>query len=44
MGISHVIGNAATMVDDVGVIIVGILVCRLSTGVTVDSDKLLIKA
>ena len=42
MGVRHTIGNAATMVDDVGVVIFGILVRRLSTGVTIDNNKLLI--
>ena len=42
MGVRHAIGNTATMVDDVGVIIVSILVRRVSTSVTVDNDKLLI--
>ena len=42
MGDRHTIRNAATMVDDAGIIIVGIMVCRLSTSVTVDNDKLLI--
>ena len=44
VGVRHKIGNAADMVDDVGAIIVGILVCSLSTVVTVDSDKVLIYA
>ena len=42
VGVRHTIGNTATMVDDVGVVIVGILICRVSTGVTVYNDKLLI--
>ena len=42
VGVRYAIENAATMVDDVGVVIVGILVCRMSTGVTIDNDKLLI--
>ena len=42
MGVRHTIGNTATMVDDVGDIIVSILVRRVSTSVIVDNDKLLI--
>ena len=42
VGVMHAIGNAATIVDDVGVVIVGVFVRRLSTGVTIDNNKLLI--
>ena len=42
VGVRHATGNAATLVDNVGLVIIGILVRRLSTGVTVDNDKLLI--
>ena len=42
VGVRHTIRNTDTMVDDVGVVIVGILMCRVSTDVTVDNDKLLI--
>ena len=36
------IGNATTMVDAGGAIIVRILVRKMSTGVNVDNDKILI--
>ena len=42
VGVRHVIGDGAAMVDDIGVVIVGILMRRISTGVTIDNDKLLI--
>ena len=42
LGGRHAIGKAATTMEDAGVVIVGIFVHRLSTGVTVDNDKVLI--
>ena len=38
----NAIGNTPTMVDDIGVDIIGILMCRVNTGITVDNDKVLI--